>query len=58
MKIKKRILILPLLFILFSGFLYYQDTILYGALQAKGQILILLKARPIATYLNDADYPD
>ena len=58
MKIEKKILIIPLLFILFSWFLYYQDVILYGALQAKGQILILLKARPIATYLDDADYPD
>ena len=58
MKIEKKILIIPLLFILFSGFLYYQDVILYGALQAKGQILILLTARPIATYLDDADYPD
>ena len=58
MKIKKRILIIPLLFILFSGFLYYQDIILYGALQAKGQILILMEARPISTYLDDSDYPD
>ena len=58
MKIKKRILIIPLLFILFSGFLYYQDIILYGALQAKGQILILMEARPISTYLDNSDYPD
>ena len=58
MKIKKTILIIPLLFILFSGFLYYQDIILYGTLQAKGQILILMKARPISTYLDDSDYPD
>ena len=58
MKIKKKILLIPLLFILFSGFLSYQEVIVYGALQAKGQILILFKARPIATYLDDADYPD
>ena len=58
MKIKKKILLIPLLFILFSGFLSYQEVIVYGALQAKGQILILLTARPIATYLDDADYPD
>tara|TARA_B110001452_G_scaffold266841_1_gene274789 strand:- start:116 stop:1126 length:1011 start_codon:yes stop_codon:yes gene_type:complete len=57
-KIKKKILLIPLLFILFSGFLSYQEVIVYGALQAKGQILILFKARPIATYLDDADYPD
>ena len=54
----KKILLIPLLFILFSGFLSYQEVILYGTLQAKGQILILLKARPIATDLDDADYPD
>gem|GEM_PF-4519998 len=52
-------MLIPLLFILFSAFLSYQEVILYSALQAKRQVLILLKARPITTYLlDDVDYPD
>ncbi|MBT5507400.1 MAG: hypothetical protein HOK17_09730 [Flammeovirgaceae bacterium] len=52
-------MLIPLLFILFSAFLSYQEVILFSALQAKRQVLILLKARPITTYLlDDVDYPD
>tara|TARA_B110000046_G_scaffold173883_1_gene196968 strand:+ start:497 stop:1507 length:1011 start_codon:yes stop_codon:yes gene_type:complete len=58
MKIKKRVLLLPPVLICLSSFLFYQDIIHYGALQAQGQILILMKAQPITTYLNDANYPD
>ena len=46
-------------FVLFCGtLLFYHDLVMYGIGQAKGQLNIVRKARPIAEVLVDPEFPD
>ena len=57
MKIKKNLTHTPIIHPFLRVFILPKSHPLWCA-PSKGQILILFKARPIATYLVDADYPD
>lgn len=56
-KLVKRILLI-LLFVLLFLFIWQFEIISYGLMQAKGQLTILLKARPIKEILEDKNFPD
>lgn len=51
--------VLLIILTLFLGLLiYHLDLVLYGLSQARGQLEIIRKARPIDEVLNDPEFPD
>lgn len=55
---KKLNLIIGLSLLIVVGVVVFSDLISYGIGQAKGQLHVVLNARPIADYLDDPNFPD
>ena len=53
-----RTIIMVILLLLVTLFLWQHELILYGIRQAKGQMTIIANTKPIESFLNDPQYPD